>query len=57
MRVHHFQQFFPGPSSPGTLQPRELVKCLGARGGCVDVVAVEVNAYNEQLEPEEEFDL
>lgn len=56
MRVHHFQQFFPGPASPGTLQPRELVRCLGARGMTVEVVAGDVNVYNEQSEPEEVFE-
>lgn len=55
MKVHHFQQFFTGPASPGTLQPRELVKCLGTRGHLVEVVAGNVNPYNEQEEPQEDF--
>lgn len=57
LTVHHFQQFFPGPASPGALQPRELVRRLGGRGCRVEVVAGDVNAYNEQAEPEEELEI
>jgi glycosyltransferase involved in cell wall biosynthesis len=53
--VHFFQQFFTGPAAPGTLQPRELVKRLGAKGNRVEVIAGNLNAYNEQEEPPEEL--
>ena len=53
MRVHYYKQFFTGPSSPGTRQPRELVQALAERGHQVEVVACDFNAYNEQEEPAE----
>ena len=55
MKIHHFQQFFTGPDAPGSLQPRALVKGLGADGHEVQVIAGDLNAYNEQTEPSEEL--
>lgn len=53
MRFLLIQQFFAGPSSPGPAQPRKLVRELVERGHEVNVVACDLNAYNEQTEPEE----
>lgn len=53
MRILYFHQFFAGPEAPGPRQPRDLVQLLAARGHVVDVVACDLNAYNEQTEPEE----
>lgn len=53
LRIHHFQQFFSGPDSPGTLTPRKLVGLLAERGHEVHVVAGDFNAYSEQPEPPE----
>lgn len=50
MRIHLYQQFFPGPSAPGSKQPRELVQALAARGHSVEVVCTDFNVYNEQDE-------
>lgn len=55
MRILYFHQFFAGPEAPGPRQPRDLVQLLAARGHAVDVVACDLNAYNEQTEPEEAF--
>jgi glycosyltransferase involved in cell wall biosynthesis len=52
--IHHFQQFFAGPNSPGTLTPRKLVRLLADRGHQVHVVAGDFNAYSEQEEPSED---
>jgi len=56
MRFLLIQQFFPGPVAPGPMQPRRLVGELVARGHRVDVIACDLNAYNEQQEPEECFE-
>ena len=53
MRILYFHQFFAGPQAPGPAQPRDLVRLLAERGHVVDVVACDLNAYNEQTEPEE----
>ena len=53
MIIHHFQQFFSGANSPGTLTPRKLVRILAERGHEVHVVAGDFNAYSEQTEPAE----
>lgn len=53
MIVHHYQQFFSGPDSPGTLTPRKLVALLSERGHQVHVIAGDFNAYSEQAEPPE----
>jgi hypothetical protein len=53
VNIHFYQQFHTGPSSPGTLQSRKLVRLLAERGHHVDVVAGDFNASNEQAEPEE----
>lgn len=53
MHFHHYMQFFTGPESPGSHQPRRLATSLAARGHHVDVIACDMNAYSEQLEPEE----
>ncbi len=55
MRILYVHQFFAGPASPGPAQPRALVRRLAERGHVVDVVACDLNAYNEQTEPEESF--
>lgn len=55
MRVLLVQQFFPGPSAPGSTQPRKLVRSLAARGHDVDVLACDINVYDESQQPEEEF--
>ncbi|MGV8042536.1 MAG: glycosyltransferase family 4 protein [Thermoanaerobaculaceae bacterium] len=57
MRVHYYKQFFSGPDAPGSQQPRKLVRALAERGHEVEVVACDVNAYNEQHEPEESLNL
>lgn len=57
MRIHYYKQFFIGPDAPGSQQPRKLVWALAERGHQVDVVACDFNAYNEQSEPEESFNL
>lgn len=53
MKLLLIHQFFPGPKSPGPAQPRKLIRELVNRGHRVDVVACDLNAYNEQTEPEE----
>ncbi len=53
MRILYVHQFFAGPEAPGPAQPRALVRRLAERGHAVDVVACDLNAYNEQTEPEE----
>ena len=55
MRILYFHQFFAGPQAPGPAQPRDFVRLLAERGHVVDVVACDLNAYNEQTEPEESF--
>lgn len=55
MRILYVHQFFAGPDAPGPAQPRALVRRLAERGHVVDVVACDLNAYNEQTEPEETF--
>ena len=56
MRILYVHQFFAGPEAPGPAQPRALVRRLAERGHAVDVVACDLNAYNEQTEPEEAWD-
>lgn len=56
MRLLFIHQFFAGPSSPGPAQPRKLIRELVHRGHHVDVVACDLNAYNEQKEPDEEIE-
>jgi len=56
MRILYLHQFFAGPEAPGPRQPRDLVRVLAERGHAVDVVACDLNAYNEQTEPEENVD-
>lgn len=56
MRFLLIQQFFPGPVAPGPMQPRRLVRELVERGHRVDVIACDLNAYNEQQEPEERIE-
>ena len=53
MRILYVHQFYPGPEAPGPRQPRDLVRRLAERGHFVDVLACDLNAYNEQTEPEE----
>jgi glycosyltransferase involved in cell wall biosynthesis len=53
MVIHYYKQFFSGPEAPGSQQPRKLVRALAERGHRVEVVACDVNVYNEQREPEE----
>lgn len=53
MRILYIHQFYAGPEAPGPRQPRDLVQLLAARGHAVEVVACDLNAYNEQTEPEE----
>jgi glycosyltransferase involved in cell wall biosynthesis len=53
MNILYVHQFFAGPESPGPHQPRDLVRMLAERGHQVEVVACDLNAYNEQAEPEE----
>ena len=55
MVIHHYQQFYAGPSSPGPAQPRKLTRRLAERGHHVLVVACDFNAYSEQTEPEEDM--
>ncbi|HQP86700.1 MAG TPA: glycosyltransferase family 4 protein [Thermoanaerobaculia bacterium] len=50
MHVHYYKQFYTGPDSPGTQQPRELAATLARRGHKVDVVATDFNVYSEQSE-------
>ena len=57
MRILYVHQFFAGPDAPGPAQPRALVRRLAERGHAVDVVACDLNAYNEQTEPEEADDV
>ena len=57
MIIHYYKQFFTGPDAPGTQQPRKLVQGLAARGHRVEVVATDFNVYNEQDEPEEQFEV
>ena len=56
MRILYVHQFFAGPDAPGPAQPRALVRRLAERGHAVDVVACDLNAYNEQTEPEETYE-
>ena len=56
MRIQYYHQFFAGPEAPGPRQPRDLVRLLAERGHTVDVVACDLNAYNEQTEPEEAYE-
>ena len=56
MNLLYIHQFFAGPEAPGPRQPRDLVQLLAERGHAVDVVACDLNAYNEQTEPEESFE-
>ena len=55
MRILYVHQFFAGPDAPGPAQPRALVRRLAERGHAVGVVACDLNAYNEQTEPEEAY--
>jgi len=57
MRILYVHQFYAGPEAPGPRQPRDLVQRLAARGHAVEVVACDLNAYNEQTEPEESIDV
>ena len=57
MRILYVHQFFAGPDAPGPAQPRALVRRLAERGHAVDVVACDLNAYNEQAEPEEAYEV
>ena len=57
MRILYVHQFFAGPEAPGPAQPRALVRRLAERGHTVEVVACNLNAYNEQVEPEEFYDV
>lgn len=57
MRILYVHQFFAGPDAPGPAQPRALVRRLAERGHAVEVVACDLNAYNEQTEPEEFYDV
>ena len=57
MRLLYVHQFFAGPDAPGPAQPRALVRRLAERGHAVDVVACDLNAYNEQAEPEEAYEV
>lgn len=57
MRILYVHQFFAGPDAPGPAQPRALVRRLAERGHAVDVVACDLNAYNEQIEPEEAYEV
>lgn len=56
MNLLYVHQFFAGPEAPGPRQPRDLVQLLAERGHAVEVVACDLNAYNEQTEPEEFFE-
>lgn len=56
MRILYVHQFFAGPAAPGPAQPRALVRYLAERGHTVDVLACDLNAYNEQTEPEEAYE-
>ena len=55
MKILYVHQFFAGPDAPGPAQPRALVRRLAERGHAVDVIACDLNAYNEQAEPEEAY--
>lgn len=55
MRILYVHQFYAGPEAPGPRQPRDFVRLLAERGHAVEVVACDLNAYNEQTEPEEEW--
>ncbi len=55
MHLIYIHQFFAGPDAPGPAQPRNLVRLLAERGHVVHVVACDLNAYNEQTEPEESY--
>jgi len=55
MKFLFIHQFFPGPNAPGPAQPRKLFRELVNRGHHVDIVACDLNAYNEQHEPEEQL--
>ena len=57
MRILYIHQFFAGPDSPGPAQPRALVRRLAERGHAVEVLACNLNAYNEQAEPEETMEM
>ncbi len=54
MRILYIHQFYAGPEAPGPRQPRDFVRKLAERGHAVEVVACDLNAYNEQTEPEED---
>ncbi len=54
MLIHYYQQFFTGPSAPGTVTPRKLMRRLATPGNQVYVVATDFNVYSEQTEPTEE---
>jgi len=51
--IHYYQQFFTGPSAPGTLTPRKLMQRLASSGCQVHVIATDFNVYSEQTEPPE----
>jgi len=55
MKFLFIHQFFPGPNAPGPAQPRKLFRELVNRGHQVDLIACDMNAYNEQDEPEEQI--
>ena len=57
LNILYFKQFFTGPDAPGSQQPRKLVRLLMGRGHRVDVIAADFNAYNEQDEPEERYEV
>ena len=57
MRILYIHQFFAGPDSPGPAQPRALVRRLAELGHAVEVLACNLNAYNEQAEPEETMEM
>ncbi len=53
MNIVYLHQFFAVPESPGPAQPRSLVRKMAEEGHHVTVLACNINAYNEQEEPEE----
>lgn len=50
MKIHLYKQFFPGPDSPGSTQPRALAKRLADRGHDVQVVAGDLNESSQGSE-------
>lgn len=56
MKILYLHQFFAGPDAPGPAQPRAFMRYLADRGHQVTVLACDLNAYNEQIEPEESYD-